>query len=198
MVQSFRLQLISLVVSNLVGLFLFNLDNIKTQTKIMSFIKINHLIIALVTTAISTSTIADFAHAQSHQHIALEQANYAKLYLIGGRKKWNEDKYQEAIELFDKAISADSENAEAHFWKGMSYDGLNQSDLAISSLDRAIALDKEYGLAYYMRGMNYSTKKKYGLAINDLEIAAKLLKKSGNNVYAERASQTIGVLKALK
>jgi tetratricopeptide (TPR) repeat protein len=161
-------------------------------------IKINHLIIAIITTAISTGTIADFTHAQPHQQIALEQANYAKLYLIGGRKKWNEDKYQEAIELFDKAISADPENADAHFWKGMSHDGLNQSDLAISSLDRAIALDKEYGLAYYMRGMNYSTKKKYDLAINDLEVASKLLKTSGNNVYAERALQTIVLLKTLK
>jgi hypothetical protein len=49
-----------------------------------------------------------------------------------------------------------------------------------------------------MRGMNYSTKKKYDLAINDLETAAKLLKISGDNAYAERASQTIGILKTLK
>jgi tetratricopeptide (TPR) repeat protein len=164
----------------------------------MSYIKINHLIIAILTTAISIGTIADFTLAQPHQYIALEQANFAKLYLIGGKKKWNEDKYQEAIELLDKAISANPENAEAHFWKGMSYDSLKEFDLAISNFDRAIVLNKEYGLAYYMRGMNYSTKKKYDLAINDLEIAAKLLKVSGDNAYAERASQTIGILKTLK
>lgn len=164
----------------------------------MASIKINHFIIAILTTATSIGAIADFTLAQPHHHIALEQANFAKLYLIGGKKKWNEGKYQEAIELLNKAISANPENAEAHFWKGMSYDSIKEFDLAISNFDRAIALDKEYGLAYYMRGMNYSTKKKYDLAINDLEIAAKLLKISGDNAYVERASQTIGILKILR
>jgi tetratricopeptide (TPR) repeat protein len=164
----------------------------------MSLPKIKQLIITVLTIAIAIETNTTVTIAQPQTHTMVAQANFAKLYLIGGKKKWNEDKYQEAIELLGKAISADPENAEAHFWRGMSYDSLREFDLAVVNFDRAIALDKEYGLAYYMRGLNYSSKKKYDLAIADLEVATKLLKASGADAYAAKALQTIGMLKALK
>jgi tetratricopeptide (TPR) repeat protein len=164
----------------------------------MSPIKIDRLIVAILTVAISIETTSNLTIAQPQPHIIIAQANFAKLYLIGGKKKWDEEKYREAIELLDKAISADPGNAEAHFWRGLSYDSLREFDLAVADFDRTIALDKEYGLAYYMRGMNYSSKKKYDLAITDLEVATKLLRASGDDAYAVKATQTIGMLKALR
>ncbi len=149
-----------------------------------------------------TTPVAENTHSGvSFQHqIALSEVDAAlvKTYVVMSKMSWRQKKFSEAIEHANKAMSLDPKNADAQFWRGMSYDSLQQYDLAIADFDRTIALDKKYGLAYYMRGLNYGTKKKYALAIADMKIAAKLLKEAGDDAYAAEAEKMIGLYEALQ
>lgn len=162
----------------------------------MSQVKISRLIMAMLSATIAIGTFPHLTIAQPFQQISLHQ-NFARLYLIGGKKQWKDGNYQEALDLLNKAIEATPDSAEAHFWRGMSYDSLKNFDMAIADFDRTIVIDKDYGLAYYMRGLNYSTQKNYSKAIADLEVAARLLRASGDTAYADRAEQTVKMLKVL-
>jgi tetratricopeptide (TPR) repeat protein len=151
---------------------------------------------------LTSTQIAENIHdIASFQHqIALQQddSSLADNYVRMSKLSWKEGEFSLAIEFANKAMSLDPKNADAQFWRGLSYDSLKQFDLAIADFDRTIALDNKYGLAYYMRGLNYGTKKKYDMAIADLEIAAKLLKESGDDAYVTQAESTIKMYRYLK
>jgi tetratricopeptide (TPR) repeat protein len=149
----------------------------------------------------STPVVENIHDIASFQHqIALQEDNssLADNYVRMSKFNWKQGKFLIAIECANKAMSLDPKNADAQFWRGLSYDSLKQYDLAIADFDRTIALDNKYGLAYYMRGLNYGTKKKYDLAIADMEIAAKLLKESGDDAYVTQSEKMIGIYRVLK
>jgi tetratricopeptide (TPR) repeat protein len=173
----------------------------------MSQLNIDKLTIAILTTALAIGIDTNSTRAQQptrvasfQQQIALQQdegSSLANSYMLMGKLSWKKGNFPVAIEILNKAMSLDPKNADAQFWRGMSYDSLKKFDLAIADFDRTISLDKKYGLAYYMRGLNYGSKKKYDLAIADLEIAAKLLKESGDTAYVEEAGNMIKMYQLL-
>jgi tetratricopeptide (TPR) repeat protein len=62
------------------------------------------------------------------------------------------DKYQEAITIFDRAIEIKPDNHEAWCHRGDSLVGLGRYEGAIASYDRAIEFKPDYGEAWYKRG----------------------------------------------
>lgn len=65
----------------------------------------------------------------------------------------NDDRYQEAIVEYTKAIELDDQLARAYTNRGNLYGQLGQFDRAIADFDQAIALDPGDALAYWNRGL---------------------------------------------
>ena len=60
--------------------------------------------------------------------------------------------FQQAVGLFDKAISLNPDFAEAHSNRGIALKELNQPEAAVASFDKAISLKPDYAEAYANRG----------------------------------------------
>ena len=77
----------------------------------------------------------------------------ASEYLQQGHDLYNEEKYKEAIENYDLAISMQAQDEEAYFWRAMSKWNLKEYYGAGSDFKMAIHLDyKDIGSAYYWEG----------------------------------------------
>lgn len=69
-----------------------------------------------------------------------------------GKKKLAMGLNEEAIEIFDRAISKDSKNAEAWYYHGNCKVSMGLMQDAIEDFSEAITLRPEYAAAYYNRG----------------------------------------------
>ena len=74
----------------------------------------------------------------------------------------NGEKYEEAIESFDRAIELYSGSFQSHWGRGVARFFLSQSELAIKNLDRAIELNPEKPEAYWFRGLAMRLLGRYG------------------------------------
>lgn len=77
-------------------------------------------------------------------------------------------KYQEAIELLNRAIELDDENLKALLDRGVDHSILSEYSLAIKDYSRVIELDADNQLAYLNRAKNYKKLGNWELALNDL------------------------------
>lgn len=96
------------------------------------------------------------------------------LYFYTARSYEKLEKYQIAIERYDKAIELDNKNIATYNNRGYVYGILKQDALAIQDFNRAIELDSNYTWAYINRGLSYSNLEDYAAAINDYNKAIQL------------------------
>jgi WD40 repeat protein/tetratricopeptide (TPR) repeat protein len=94
---------------------------------------------------------------------------------VQGTQSYLEEKYDEGISAFDRAIALDPNFAAAYLHRGKAYADKNDYHHAIEDYDRAIALDPGYAEAYYYRGRTYQEKKEYDLALADYRQALALM-----------------------
>ncbi|MES1905667.1 MAG: hypothetical protein MHPSP_002820, partial [Paramarteilia canceri] len=66
-----------------------------------------------------------------------------------GNSFLNSGKYAEAIDVYNEALSFNSENPKIYFNKGMAYVGLKNNQLAEEDFLKAVSLDPTYAKAYY-------------------------------------------------
>ena len=92
-------------------------------------------------------------------------------HVAKGSKYYSRGDYDCAIEEFDKAITANLNNAEAYIWKGRAYYQKKDYDLAITEFDKAITVDSNNAEAYIWKGRTYYRKKDYNLSITELDKA---------------------------
>ena len=62
-------------------------------------------------------------------------------------------RYDKCIELFTKAIEADTHGALALVSRGAAYMKLDMLEQAMEDFDRAVSIDPDYARAYHMRGL---------------------------------------------
>ncbi len=65
----------------------------------------------------------------------------AENYFIDGVQEYSSGQYSKASDLFDKAISADSANDAAYYYKGLSQMYLNQKEEALDNFRKAVSMD---------------------------------------------------------
>jgi predicted O-linked N-acetylglucosamine transferase (SPINDLY family) len=78
---------------------------------------------------------------------------------------------QEAIESCNKAISSNSNYAQAYFNRGYAENNLKQHQAALESYNKAIEINQSYGDAYYNRGNIYRDLQQFEAAIKDYDKA---------------------------
>ena len=103
-----------------------------------------------------------------------------------GLVKHKQQKYEEAIEIFNKAIEVDPKNAENHNNRGLCYSALGEYSLAMKSIYRAMSLKPDNYLYYNNIGHQYRLQKTHDKA---LEWFRKALAK---NITAPEVLHNIG------
>jgi tetratricopeptide (TPR) repeat protein len=87
------------------------------------------------------------------------------------------EKWNEALNAFNKVIILNPKNEEAYFNRGNVYDELGNYKQAVIDYNKAIKLNPIYADAYLNRGFAYNNLGKLNKAVADIKKAAKL----GNN-----------------
>ena len=72
-----------------------------------------------------------------------------KFYLNEGIDKTNQGKFEEALEVIEKAQRLNPQNALIYFSKAIAYHNLNQLRAACENYDKALKLDNKMVDAYY-------------------------------------------------
>jgi len=96
-----------------------------------------------------------------HRTIHTSGINYEQL----GWKFKHQEKYEEAIEAFDKAIARKQNTYFALHGKGECLLDLGKYSDALNCFDNAIKIDRRHAWAYHGEGRAYHYLKKYDLAI---------------------------------
>jgi tetratricopeptide (TPR) repeat protein len=102
-----------------------------------------------------------------------------KFYLNSGIDKTNRGLYEEALEVLEKALGLNSENALIYFSKAIAYHNLNQLRAAYENYSHAIEKDKNMIDAYYNRAQTIlafdnPTEEELEEALEDLTCATNL------------------------
>ena len=85
-----------------------------------------------------------------------------------------QDRYQEAIVAYDKAIKIKPDYADAWINRGFALDNLKRYDEALESNEKAIEIKPDYALAWYNRGVALDDVGKYKEAIASYDQAIKI------------------------
>ena len=111
---------------------------------------------------------------QEEEQREKEQTLIAWDYFRRGFRANNEDRKDEAIVEYSKAIELDPKIAAAYNNRGIIYDDLELYQSAIADYNKAIELDANYANAYNNRGVAYKNLKQYEKAIQDYSKAIEL------------------------
>ena len=93
-------------------------------------------------------------------------------YYEKGKKYYEEDNYEKAIEFFDKAISMDTSNPDIFFERGFSKEQFELYKEAEKDYSRAIELDPQFKYAYFNRAyarINQEDIQKFEVALQDFK-----------------------------
>ena len=99
------------------------------------------------------------------------QTNAKKVYhnyFQRGNFRLASNKYNEAIQDYNEAITLNPNYAKSYKNRGLAYFAKGEIDLAIADYNRAIELDPTNAHAYNNRGTAYSEKGEFHLALKDL------------------------------
>ncbi|AQQ52931.1 tetratricopeptide repeat protein [Planococcus lenghuensis] len=102
----------------------------------------------------------DTERAERFFQKALTLGESATAYYGLANLYFNEDRYEEALKLYEKAIQLGIEGPDAHYMMGKSLERLQQPKLALPYLQRAVELD----------GEDTDARMSYGIALATLEL----------------------------
>jgi tetratricopeptide (TPR) repeat protein len=86
-------------------------------------------------------------------------------WLQTGCELFKQEKYDEALKAFERAIAEDSQNAKAWNYRGNCLSALQCPAAALGAYDRAVALEPGYHQAWFNRGLLLMEMGAYGNAI---------------------------------
>jgi len=110
--------------------------------------------------------------------LMLACANPAQKYLDQGISYRDQEKWDEAIAAYTKAIEIDSKFANAYNNRGYAYFKKENNEAAIADFTKAIELEPKQTVPYKNRAWIYVTTAKYDKAKADLEKILELSKDS--------------------
>jgi len=124
-------------------------------------------------------------------------ANWARGYkarrtCIAGDGLCRKQQYQEAMDMYSKAIELDPKLPVAYNNRGFVYWNLNDYDRAIADYCRAIEVDPKYGMAYNNRAFAQKALGNKEAAIADFE---KVLELTGDSRLINQAKEQLAELK---
>ena len=104
-----------------------------------------------------------------------------------GYEQYDQGEFMQAVQSFNTVIEIDPKNAEAHFLRAMTYQGLALSKLAVADLEKAIVLKIDYAEAFQQLGYIYLVGQAPALAIEAFDKAI-LLTPEVAELYVNRGS----------
>jgi Flp pilus assembly protein TadD len=104
-----------------------------------------------------------------------------------GYEQYDQGEFMQAVKSFNRAIEIDPKNAEAHFLRAMTYQGLALFKLAVADLKKAIVLKTDYAEAFQQLGYIYLVGQAPALAIEAFDKAI-LLTPEVAELYVNRGS----------
>ncbi|AKE65002.1 TPR domain protein, putative component of TonB system [Microcystis aeruginosa NIES-2549] len=111
---------------------------------------------------------------------AIDLAPRAAWYVNRGILYRRQQKYELALDDYNKAIKLNPNHANAYNNRGNLYYDLQKYDLALADYDKAIEINPNFAILYYNRGGVYYNQQKYELALSDINKAIDI-----NPNYAE-------------
>ena len=100
-------------------------------------------------------------HSQSKELIEYINAKESETLLVDAVKKYDEKKYTEAIEIFDKVLTLTPTNATIYYYRAMTHDALNNYEKAISDYKSVLKYAPDMTIAYYSLGVDYDALNNY-------------------------------------
>nr|CAB3265685.1 RNA polymerase II-associated protein 3-like [Phallusia mammillata] len=103
-----------------------------------------------------------------------EEKAVAEKFKQEGNGHMREERYEEAISCYDKAIAVDSCNAVYYCNRAAAHTGRQKFDLSLRDCKKALEIDPQYSKAYSRMGLTYSKMEIYDEAIKCYEKALEL------------------------
>ena len=97
----------------------------------------------------------------------------SRIYLDKGIDYLYTSQFEEAIELFDKAIKYDENNYEAYYYRGCAYSNNFKKDQAFKDWNKAIEIKEDYPDPYFNIGLLYRRNNDYAMACYYFKLAEK-------------------------
>ena len=97
----------------------------------------------------------------------------SRMFLDKGLDCLYTSQFDEAIELFDKAIKYDENNHEAYFYRGCAYSNNFNNDMAVKDWNKAIEIKQDYADPYFNIGLLYRRNNDYSMACYYFKLAEK-------------------------
>jgi tetratricopeptide (TPR) repeat protein len=128
---------------------------------------------------ISVSLLLSCASTQTTR----KNLKIAKAYFNLGTDHLQEEEYDEAIAVLNKALELNPKYAEAYLNRGIAYKHKNQHDQAISDYSRVLEIDPKDARAYCNRGNIHIEKGRYDQAISDYTHALRINPRDASIYY---------------
>ncbi len=115
---------------------------------------------------------------------------------VQGLRLFNQQQFQQSVDEFSKAISANPKNALAFYARGNAYGALGMQDKSIADFRQAIALNPKDDPSYFGLAIAYANQGKRSDAIGALDKAISLAGAKGEyyglrgTLYAEQNDPT--------
>ncbi len=104
----------------------------------------------------------------------------ADAYFERGNELGKQNKFQQAIESFDKAIKINSERADYYASRGHAFYYMKLYSRAIEDYTKAIERNAKFALAYSMRGLSRTRNNQFQQAVSDYDKAIELSPKEAD------------------
>ena len=107
-----------------------------------------------------------------------------------GKRAFQDQKYQNAINIFTEVLSKDKNNQDAYFFRGATYSARQEWEKCISDFSTVISLNSKYSNysnAYWSRGYCYANSGVLSEAIDDYTRSLELGTNFTALVYENRA-----------
>ena len=103
-------------------------------------------------------------HKQSKELSAYLDDKEIELLLADAGKLYDEQKYNEAIIIFDRVLKLAPSNATVYYYRAMCFDALNNYQKAISDYKMTLKYAPDMVIAYYSMGVDYDSLSDYQAA----------------------------------
>jgi hypothetical protein len=174
----------------LLAVWAFHETNLEKSTKVhkASFLSVSFLVLWFCMIPVVLVFAKTDASVEFHQLRTRIIEDFAVFFNNEGIKLGEQNKYQQAIEEFSKAIFRKPSFAEAYNNRGFSYLTIGQYQQAIEDYSEAIRLKPDFLAAYINRGTAYWKQGNHFAGCQDAETACKL-----GNCETLKSAERIGL-----
>jgi tetratricopeptide (TPR) repeat protein len=95
-------------------------------------------------------------------------------WFMKGLSLYNQEKYSESLEAYNKTLELDPKDFEAWNNKGIDLGSMGRNDEALEAFRNAVALNESYAEAWYNMGVIYDLKEDYNTAVQAYKKATQI------------------------